>query len=127
MIAGRVVVAAGSGKTGNDSRDRKMTTEILDVPHFADISFVPKSYKGTIAAPGDSTIEVSGTFTLHDTPHDMKVPMQLRIDGARCTAATHIVVPYAQWGLKDPSIFILKVAKQVDVNLSFGGVLSPVN
>jgi polyisoprenoid-binding protein YceI len=127
MISGEVVVAAGSGKTGNDGRDRKMTTDVLDASHFADISFAPKSYRGPIAASGDSAIEVSGIFTLHGTPHDMTVPMQLHIDSARCTATTHIVVPYVLWGLKDPSIFILKVGRQVDVNLSFVGFLSPVN
>ena len=124
-ISGAVVVTAGSGKTGNDSRDKKMTNEVLNAPQFADIAFVPKSYSGKIPASGDSDIEVSGVFTLHGTPHDLTVPMHLHIDGAKCTATAHIVVPYVQWGLKDPSIFILKVAKQVDVNLSFVGFLTP--
>ena len=123
-IAGEVVVAAGSGKTGNDSRDKKMTTQILDAPHFADATFAPKSYKGTIAASGDSAIEVSGVFTLHGTAHDLTVPMQLHIDGVKCTASTHFVVPYVQWGLKDPSIMILKVAKQVDVTATFVGFIA---
>ena len=61
-ISGSVIVAAGSGKTGNDSRDKKMTNEVLDAPHFAEISFFPKSYQGTIAPTGDSTIQVTGTF-----------------------------------------------------------------
>lgn len=53
-IAGSVVVAAGSGKTGNDMRDHKMLIGSLDAPHFADTSFAPKSYQGTIAPSGDS-------------------------------------------------------------------------
>jgi polyisoprenoid-binding protein YceI len=32
-ISSSVVVAAGSGKTGNDSRDKNMTNEVLDVVH----------------------------------------------------------------------------------------------
>jgi polyisoprenoid-binding protein YceI len=126
-LSGLVVVATGSGKTGNDSRDKKMTNEVLDAAHFADVFFVPKSYQGTIAAAGDSTLQVTGVFTLHGTPHDLTVPMQIHIDGAKCTATTHFIVPYVQWGLKDPSIFILKVAKQVDVNLSLTGYLSPLS
>ena len=37
-LSSSVVVAAGGGKTGNDSRDKKMTNEVLDAPHFADVS-----------------------------------------------------------------------------------------
>jgi len=42
-----------------------MNSDVLDVAHYAEISFVPKSYQGTVAASGDSTIQVSGVFTLH--------------------------------------------------------------
>jgi polyisoprenoid-binding protein YceI len=123
-LSGSVVVAAGSGKTGNDSRDKKMTNEVLDASHFAEVSFAPQSYSGMIAPTGDSTIQVTGTFTLHGTPHDLTVPMQIHIDGVNCTAETHFIVPYIKWGLKDPSVFILKVAKEVDVNLTLVGQLS---
>jgi len=123
-MAGSVVVAAGSGKTGNDSRDKTMTNDVLDAPHFTDVSFVPQSYQGTVAPTGDSTIQVTGVFTLHGTPHDLTVPMEVHIDVTNCTAKTHFIVPYVKWGLKDPSVFILKVAKDVDVSLTLVGHLS---
>jgi polyisoprenoid-binding protein YceI len=123
-ISGSVVVAAGSGNSGNQGRDKTMNTDVLDLAHFAEVSFVPKSYQGTIAASGDSTIQVTGIFTLHGTSHDLTVPMQIHIDGASLTAKTHFTVPYVQWGLKDPSIFVLKVAKEVDIDLTLMGRLS---
>lgn len=126
-ISGSVVVAAGSGDSGNQGRDKKMNHDVLDVAHFAEVSFAPKSYQGTIAASGDSTIQVTGVFTLHGTPHDLTVPMQIHIDGSSLTAKTHFTVPYVQWGLKDPSIFILKVAKEVGIDLTLVGRLSPAN
>jgi polyisoprenoid-binding protein YceI len=122
-----VVVAAGSGDSGESSRDKKMNSDVLDVAHFAEVSFVPRSYQGTVAASGDSTIQVTGIFTLHGTPHDLTVPMQIHIDGTTLTAKTHFTVPYVQWGLKDPSIFILKVAKVVDIDLTLVGSLSYAN
>jgi polyisoprenoid-binding protein YceI len=97
------------------------------VARFAEVIFVPKSYQGTIAASGDSNVQVTGVFTLHGTPHDLTIPMQIHIDGATLTAKTHFTVPYVRWGLKDPSIFILKVAKEVDIDLTLAGSLSPLN
>lgn len=123
-IAGSVVVAAGSGNSGDNGRDKKMNTDVLDVAHYADVSFVPQSYQGTIAASGDSSIQVTGTFTLHGTPHELTAPMQIHIEGTALTAKTHFTVPYVKWGLKDPSIFILKVAKEVDIDLTLAGSVS---
>lgn len=122
-ISGSVVVAAGSGNSGDQGRDKKMNADVLDGSRFADISFVPRSYQGTVAASGDSNIQVTGVFTLHGTPHDLTVPMQIHIDGKNLTAKTHFTVPYVKWGLKDPSIFILKVAKEVDIDLTLTGNL----
>src|ERR1035437_3085188 len=48
-ISGSVVVAAGSGNSGDQGRDKKMNTDVLDTVDFAEVSFVPKSYQGTIA------------------------------------------------------------------------------
>lgn len=126
-LSGKIVVAAGSGNSGNDSRDKKMKNEVLDISHFADVTFEPQSYQGTIAPTGDSTVQVAGVFTLHGTPHDLTVPMQIHMDGTSCTAKTHFVVPYVKWGLKDPSVFILKVAKEVDIDLTLVGHLSAAN
>jgi polyisoprenoid-binding protein YceI len=101
-----------------------MNSDVLDVAHYADVSFVPQSYQGSIAASGDSSIQVTGTFTLHGTPHELTVPMQIHIEGTSLTAKTHFTVPYVTWGLKDPSIFILKVAKEVDIDLALAGSVS---
>jgi polyisoprenoid-binding protein YceI len=88
-----------------------MNSDVLDTAHFAEVTFAPNSYQGTIAPTGDSTIQVSGVFTLHGAPHDITVPMQIHIEAANLTAKGKFTVPYVKWGLKDPSIFILKVAK----------------
>jgi polyisoprenoid-binding protein YceI len=110
--------------SGEPSRDKKMNSDVLDTDHFAEVTFAPSSYQGTIAASGDSTIQVSGTFTLHGAPHDLTLPMQIHIEGTSLTAKGHFTVPYVKWGLKDPSIFILKVAKDVDIDLNLTGQLT---
>ena len=124
-ISGSVVVAAGSGNSGEAGRDKKMNKDVLDVEHYSEITFAPQKFDGAIVPSGDSTIEVSGTFTLHGTPHDLSVPMQIHIEGETLTAKTHFVVPYVKWGLKDPSVFVLKVAKEVDIDLTLSGKVTP--
>jgi polyisoprenoid-binding protein YceI len=123
-ISGMVIVAAGSGKTGNDSRDKKMNKDILKVNQFATVSFAPKAYTGTIAASGDSTIEVSGVFTLLGIPHNVTIAMQIHIDGSKATAKAHFVVPYVQWGLKNPSFLIWKAENDVAIDLNLVGQIS---
>jgi polyisoprenoid-binding protein YceI len=120
-ISGSVVVLAGSGKTGNDSRDKKMNKDILKVDQFASVSFAPEAYSGTIAASGDSTIQVSGVFTLLGTGHDLTIPIQIHIDGSKATARAHFVVPYVQWGLKNPGFLIWKAENDVSIDLSLVG------
>jgi polyisoprenoid-binding protein YceI len=123
-ISGSVVVAAASGKTGNGIRDKKMDKDILKVQQYTTVSFIPKIYTGTIASSGDSAIQVSGVLTLLGTPHDITVPMQVHIDGTSCTAKAHFIIPYVQWGLKNPSFMIWKADNDVAIDLSLTGHLS---
>jgi YceI-like domain len=123
-ISGIVIVAAGSGKTGNDSRDKKMNKDILKVDQFATVSFAPKAYNGTIDASGGSSIQVSGVFTLLGTAHDLTIPMQIHIDGSKATAKAQFVVPYVQWGLKNPSFMIWKAENDVAIDLNIVGQVS---
>jgi polyisoprenoid-binding protein YceI len=123
-ISGSVVVAAVSGKTGNDSRDKKMDKDVLKVTQYTTVSFAPMSYTGVIAPSGDSTIQVSGAFTLLGTPHNLTIPMQIHIDDGNCTAKAHFVIPYVQWGLKNPSFMIWKAENDVDIDLNLVGHLS---
>src|SRR5258708_2438554 len=123
-ISGVIEVAAGSGASGNAIRDRRMRTHILDARHFPVASFRPLSMVGRIAPNGDSTIQVSGVFTLRGSPHVLSLPIQLHIDEGRCTAKTHFIIPYVQWGMKDPSTFVLRVAKEVSVDVVLVGHIS---
>jgi len=112
-MSGSVTVLAGSGKTGNDSRDKKMNKDILKVDQYTTVSFAPKTYSGTIAPSGESTIQVSGVFTLLGDPHDLTIPMQIHMDGSKATARAQFVVPYVQWGLKNPSFMFWKAENDV--------------
>ncbi len=124
QVSGMIVVAAGSGSTGNGSRDKKMNKEILRVDEFATVSFAPKTLEGTIAASGDSNIHVSGAFTLLGTSHELTIPLQVHLDGSKATVKGQFDVPYIQWGLKDPSFLFWKAEKTVTIRLSLVGDVS---
>ena len=123
-MSGSVTVLAGSGKTGNGSRDKKMTKDILKVEQNAAVSFEPKAYTGAFAPSGDSNLQVTGIFTLLGTPHEMTIPMLVHLDGGSASAKAHFVVPYIQWGLKDPSFLFWKADKDVAIDLFLTGALS---
>jgi hypothetical protein len=119
-----VVVLADSGKTGNDSRDKKMNKDVLDVEQHADVSFEPKTYTGVIAPSGDSTIAVSGIFTLLGSPHQITIPILVHLEGTTAAAKAHFVVPYVQWGLKNPSFLFWKADNDVAIDLNLVGTIS---
>ncbi len=123
-MSGSVIVLSGSGDTGNGSRDKKMHGDILHSERYANISFQPKSYTGTIARSGDSTIQVAGIFTLLGVPHQIAIPMAVHLEGTTATVKGDFTVPYVQWGLKNPSFFIWKAANDVAINLFLTGRLS---
>jgi polyisoprenoid-binding protein YceI len=123
-MSGSVVVLAGSGKTGNDSRDRKMYKDILEVEQYATVSFSPKTYAGAIAPSDESTIQVIGIFTLLGTPHGITIPMRVNLDRSGATVRAHFVVPYVQWGLKNPSFMIWKADNDVAIDLNLVGTIS---
>ena len=123
-MSGSVAVLAASGKTGNGSRDKKMYKDILKVDQYTTVSFAPKTYTGIIAPSGDSTIQVSGVFTLLGNPHDLTIPMQIHMDGSKATAKAQFVVPYVQWGLKNPSFLFWKAENDVAIDLNLVGQVS---
>jgi polyisoprenoid-binding protein YceI len=124
QMSGAIVVTAGSGNSGNSTRDRRMSEGILNAAEFTVVTFHPTHLNGAVAATGDSTVQVDGVFTLHGTPHNLTLPVQIHMDGKTCTAKTRFMIPYVKWGLKDPSTFLLRVNKEVDMEISLVGQLS---
>jgi hypothetical protein len=49
--------------------------------------------------------------------------MHVRLDGNACHVEGSFALPYVAWGLKDPSTLILRVNKEVQIDLSLEGKL----
>jgi polyisoprenoid-binding protein YceI len=121
---GAIVVDATSGNSGNDGRDSKMHREILESAKYPEIVFMPSRVKGVVNAPGASQVEVSGIFRLHGQDHDLTIPLALQVTGSQATASAHFSVPYQNWGLKNPSTFILRVKDTVQIEVEAIGHLT---
>ena len=100
-----------------------MTNDELKAPDYKTVAFAPTRFSGTFNPTGDSTLQVHGLFTLTGTPHEIDVPMQVQVNGEQIHAVGSFVIPYVQWGLKDPSTFMIHVNKEVHVDLDLSGTL----
>jgi polyisoprenoid-binding protein YceI len=120
-ISGAIVVDATSGQSGNTGRDERMHREILESAKYPEIAFAPTQIKGAVASSGPSSVEVSGKFRLHGKDHDMTLPVQIVADGAKLQMSMHFVIPYVEWGLKNPSTFVLRASDKVEIEIHATG------
>jgi polyisoprenoid-binding protein YceI len=121
--SGEFVADATSGQSGNDGRDKKMHTEILESARYSEVIFRVKRIEGKVLAQGSSNVHVHGTFVLHGAEHELTVPAQAELNGNRWKGSAKFSVPYIQWGLKSPNTFLLKADPTVEIVLELSGTL----
>lgn len=123
--SGAIIVDATSGVTGNDTRDHKMHKEILESAKYPEIRFTVQSIQGSLPPSGASEVKLSGVLSIHGSDHPLTVTVSVHIDHGQASADVRFVVPYVQWGMKDPSTFVLRVSKEVDITAHLVGSLAP--
>jgi polyisoprenoid-binding protein YceI len=121
QAGGMLVVDAASGSSGGGARDRRMHRDILESGKFPEIIFTPDHFEGHLAPEGDSEIEVHGMFGIHGADHEMTLKTTVHMAGDQMTATMHFVVPYVQWGMKNPSTLFLRVGDKVNIDLEAVG------
>ena len=122
--SGEVVFDATSGKTGNDSRDKKMHKDVIESARFPEIAFRPDRAEGTFAVEGDSTLQVHGQFAIHGAEHEVTFPVTVHLEGSTWTAKAAFTVPYAKWGMKNPSVLFFRVGDEVKIQFHSSGSLA---
>lgn len=123
--AGRLVVDARRGETGNGSRDRKMHRKVLESERFTTIVFVPERFEGELPVSGKGEVRLSGTMAIHGDRHPMTLVAEVERQGDHVRTATGFTIPYVEWGMPDPSLFLLRVDKEVEVRVRAEGDLAP--
>ena len=73
---------------------------------------------------GQFQANLDGVLTIHGARHEIVTEVHGQLVGNTLTAQCHFSVPYVDWGMKDPSLFFLTVAKQVDIDIATEGHVS---
>jgi polyisoprenoid-binding protein YceI len=122
--SGEIVVDARTGDSDNKKRDRDMHDKVLESERFPEIVLSVERVEGELPTAGEGRLTVFGTMSLHGDGHPVDFPVSVIADGAGLKIAAEFEVPYVEWGLKDPSKLLLRVAKQVTVGVEAEATIS---
>ena len=123
MAEGELLVDANSGNSGSSARDKAMKKGVLETDRYPMVFFHPAKVTGELKPVNTQDMTVDGIFNIHGADHPLRMGVKVQLDGDKVIATTHFVVPYVDWGLKDPSNFVLKVGKDVSVDVVAHGTL----
>jgi len=115
--SGEAVVVSGSADTDKPKRDKKMHSAVLLSSEHQRIAIRAESIEGALELEGTSEFVLVGTMELIGAEHPIRVPMTVTFDGGTASVDAAFTVPYVEWGLKDPSTFVLRVGKEVPVTI----------
>jgi polyisoprenoid-binding protein YceI len=121
--SGEIDVSTASGESGSGSRDGRMHREILETAKYPDALFHPKQVDGKVTTSGTSDVKLRGILSIHGSDHDITTQVHIEITGSRWTGTSQFEIPYVQWGIKDPSNFLLKVKPVVNVEVEMTGTV----
>ncbi len=121
--SGEIVLDARSAQTGNASRDANMHRDVLESERFPTIVFRAGELELLSRDETSAKVRLQGTLELHGQSLPFELPATLAAHGDRLGIAATFRVPYVDWGIRDPSRFLLRVDRFVDVAVSAEGTL----
>ena len=124
--SGSLVVDLATAATGNKRRDATMHGEVLEVAKFPLATFRATRFEGSVPESGEGKVVLEGVMSLHGADHPMKLAVGLHATGGTLAAEVDFPIPFVEWGMHDPSWFVLKVAKVVQVRVHAEGDLKAV-
>ena len=123
--SGQITIDLRGTKTGSRLRDWDMHRRVLDTERYPLVVFRLDRVLGTVAPSGTSDLVLAGIVTMHGAEHAMVVPVRARVSGDTVSAEALFEIPYVAWGLRDPSLLLLRVAPVAVVTVKTGGDLRP--
>ena len=118
---GSIVVDAASGESGDILRDHRMRAGVLETQAYPEITFDPQHIDGHLDDQDNFQAKLEGVLTLHGGRHQIAIETRGKLIDDDLVATAHFSIPYVEWGLKDPSLLFLTVAKDVDIDIAMSG------
>ena len=125
--SGEVTLDATRTETGNQARDKKMHRAVLESALYPTITFHPLSISGRLGPDKRGALTLEGRVTIHGETHPLRLEADVMIDGGQATGEAVFEIPYAEWGMRNPSLLMIRVAKEVQVELRAVGRLDPAS
>jgi polyisoprenoid-binding protein YceI len=114
---GLIEIDAKSGESGSPARDKRMHKDVLNSAQYPLITFRPTQIRGKVDQGLRGDYLVDGIFNLEGRDHPMQMKVSVQSQGGGVEVQTHFIIPYVEWGLKDPSTFVLRVNKEVSIEV----------
>lgn len=124
VATGEVVIDLARADTGIERRDQKMHEKVLETDRYPTAVYtIDRIDLPASLQQGRNDVQLHGVLELQGEVHHVAVPAVAVVEGDQVSATGWIDVPYVDWGLPDPSFFVLRVGKTVRVELAIAGAL----
>jgi hypothetical protein len=98
-----------------------MHKEILETQKYPDFIFHPNRIDGTVVREGASNLNLHGVTAIHGGEHEIVAQVHAEMIGGQWKGIAKFDIPYIEWGIKDPSNWLLKVKPTVHVEVDLAG------
>lgn len=112
-LSGRIEIDAASLDTQNDKRDATLHGKSLLVASFPKIVFEPEHFvpSGPAGADGAISGALSGRLTIRGVTREQEMTTTLTPRGNRIAASGTFDVAWPEFGVPDPSFFVVRVER----------------
>jgi len=121
LVQGRIVIDARSLETGNGLRDRAMHAKVLESERFPHVELLPTTLEVASSHDGAQAVVLGGEIHIHGAKHALEIRAQVVMRGDEAHIRASFQIPHVAWGMRDMSNLLLRVDKQVTVEIDAVG------
>ncbi len=121
--SGEIVLDARSAETGSAKRDANMHRDVLESDRYPYVKFRPETLEVVRRDDRSAEIRLVGSLELHGKTRPFTIPAKLARTADGVSIASSFRLAYVDWNVHDPSNFVLRVDRFVDVTVEAQGRL----